>query len=529
MLHSVRSKIMLLGIAALVLSLGVALPLELLAGRQDSRLVAREELTGDVAELATALDVLQNGPEAERLIAALFRRLGQTEELYILDSQGAVVASTEAGRQGRPLSDSFRPLPEDLGALLSLTGPPVVRDLPSRAGPVTEVFAPLSGGRTLLAVLPPKTFATLRQLLLYHAIPPLLAAVLLLGTIIWVGLNRLVMRPLRLLAESSRKVASGEEEAAGIIPPELIPDDDVGEVLRLRNRMLERLESARHRLQDQLEQRTFELEVAHHVSGQLGHFNTDEQLLQEVLVQLSRVVPWEVAAGFLVEAGRARVWARSRNPVSAAAAAQLGGWLDELCRNEKWEHTTVLQGLWASVGWEVTDPAGPTVERLSSRLAFPLRVDAGFAGAVVLGSNQANAYAGHHQRIIRDVLERGLSAVGRVRHLVAAQARELETVLQGMSLGIVILDGSGAITYINRKGVECLARLGEPGHPSGGGLGTSRILDRLVSLEDPAAPGTASRINLEGSLQITLTPFGRSSGKQGGGHFVMIEETAREE
>jgi PAS domain-containing protein len=527
-LRTIRSKITILGIGALVLSLGISLPLEMLAGSRDSQVVARQESAADVVELAPAIDVLEANPDSAKLLGALFARLGRTEELYILDRAGRILTSTVDGARGKFLHEIRRPLPPDVDALLALTGPSAARTISSRAGTFTEVFARLGGGNTLLAVLSPQASAALRHVLLYHTIPPLFVGVLVLVGALWLGLNRLIMKPLRLLAESSERVVSQGEENAGIIPAELIPGDDVGEVLRLRNLMLQRLRSARRRLEEQLNQRTFELEVTHHLSGQIGHFSTDQELLEEVLVQLKPVVSWEVAAGFLVEAGQARVWARSQRPVSPEAVAQLESWLEQACLPEGASHVPVLRSLWESTGWQVSEPEGAVVDRLASCLAFPLQVDGGYVGAVVLCSVRTNAYAGHHHRIIRDVLEQGLGAVGRIRRLVAVQGRRLETVLQSMSLGVLILDPQGEITYINRKGTQHLARLEEPGETVGTHWRRSGVLAGLIG-EDGGSPDVRCRITAGGTLRVTLAPFTAESDEIRGGHLVMIEELGSSE
>jgi PAS domain-containing protein len=528
MLRTVRSKITLLAVAALVLSLGISLPLEVLAGRRNSQVVAQREFVADITELAPAIGALQGQPEAGRLLSVLFRRLARSEELYILDSTGAVLTSTVPGIEGRPLREIARTLPQDSTNLLAQGGPSVIRSVPARGGIATEVFAPLGGGNTLLAVLPPQASGALQHALLYHTVPPLLLGVLLLAGLLWLGLNRLVMKPLGLLAASSRNVASGDDEAAGMIPSELIPGDDVGEVLVLRNRMLQRLWEGRRRLEDQLNQRTFELEVTHRVSGQIGHYGTDQELLKEVLMRLNPVVSWDAVGGFLVEAGRARVWAQGRGRVTPEVAARIGGWLEEACRTGGCDHLPVLRSLWETTTWSVVGPTGPTVDAVGSHLSFPLQVAEGFAGAVVLCSVQPNAYAGHHQRIIRDVLEQGLGAVGRVRRLVAVQARELESVLHGMNLGVAILDEHGEITYINRMGMQRLARLEKPGKLAAAQWKRSEVLSSLLAAPGfDGSPDGASRAVVLGPLRITLAPFTGNPDSAPGGSLVLIEETSR--
>ncbi len=364
-------------------------------------------------------------------------------------------------------------------------------------------------------------------MLFYRAIPLLFLGVGLLTGILWLGLDRIIIKPLRLLSKSSEAVLSLDDESTGIIPPELIPDDDLGKVLRLRNLMLTRLQENRLRFEEELHQRTFELEVAHHLSGHIGYYSAYQDLLQDVLGLLHRVVAWEVAAGFVVETGQAQVWARSQAPITAAATEEVRHWLEETCLSAGSEHLQALRSLWKSVSWTVIDPSSPMLERLCSHLVFPLQAEDCFVGVVVLGASQQNAYAGHHARLIRDVLEEGLVAVGRVQRLVTAQTNRLESVLQSMSLGVLFLDTEGQLMYINKRGEEYLARLEETTNDIGMHWRQSLALSSLFALESPEKSlEVRTHRRSEKILRVIVAPFEAGSSEIQDGRMVIIEELA---
>ncbi len=528
MVLTVRTKIILLGIAALVLSLGISLPLEFLASRWLSERVARQEFIDDATELVPAIEVLWGQLRAGTLLQSVFARMPRGEQLYILDHAGEVLASTAGEMNGRKLVDIPYPLPVDIGSLLVAQGAANARTIPSRGGPITELFAHLSGGDTLLAVRSPQETLGLQHVLFYRTIPLLLIGAGLLIGMFWLGLERILVKPLRLMTQSSRSVLSLENEPAGIIPPELIPHDDLGEVLQARNLMLRRLRESRQKLEEELHQRTFELHIAHYLSGRIGYHSAYQDLLQEVLVHLNRVVAWDVAAGFVIEAGQARIWTRSQAPLTAAARAEVRLWLEEVCLSSAGiEYLQVLYGLWESNKWSVENSGSPSLERLGSHLAIPLQAESTFVGVVVLGAVQTNAYSGHHARLIRDVLEQGLAAVGRVRHLVAAQTRRFESVLQSMNVGVLFLDTEGRLAYMNKRGEECLAVLEEEVDDPGLHWREPALLGNLFPLGDAEKTlEIRTREQPERRFLITAVPFTADSAEIPEGYLVVVEEPA---
>jgi PAS domain-containing protein len=529
MIRTVRSKITFLGIAALVVSLGISLPLELLTNRWEAEQVGRDAFIEEITDLAPAVEVLRTAPGAKDLLHSVFAKLPREEQLYILNPSGAVVASSIAALEGKNLEEIPHPLPGDVKDLLAATGAPASRTVTSHGLTTTELFVHLGGGDTLFAVRSPQGAVQLQHILLYRTLPLLLFGVGLLSAIFWFGLGRIILKPLRLLSRSAEAVLSRNDESTGIIPSGLIPFDDLGEVLRLQNSMLKGLRQNRLRFEEELHQRTFELEVAHQLSGRIEYHTTYQDLVQEVLMHLHKVVDWDVAAGFVVERGQARVWSRSQVPLTTSATEEVRQWMEEACLSAGSEQLQILGGLWKSMDWRVVDPSGPKLERIRSHMAFPLQANHCYVGVVILGNSQPNAYADHHARVIRDVLEHGLISVERVRRLVRTQTKRLEYVLQNMSVGVLFLDTQGQLMYINRRGEEYLANLQETTNNIGGHWRQPLDLSNICDLEGSHKSlkvRTAQGLNK--ILRINVAPFEADSPEAPGGRILIIEELAAE-
>ncbi len=526
---NIRARVILLGAAAVALSLAFSLVLELLISSRESERIARQEFTQGTMELAPAVDALWGAPQGARLLHALFARLPQGEEVYLLDPSGRILASSRPQTEGGTAIPF--PLPRDAAALLGSSAGPQVRTVPAPGGPLTELFVHFRSGRALLAVRSPQLRAGLEKELFTRSLPLLALSLVLLAVTFWFGLQRIILTPLKLLADSSRRVLQGEDESRAIIPSSLIPGDEIGEVIRLRNSMLEKLRSSRLAAESELRQRTFQLEMANRLSDRLGRRVGYQELVQEVLHHLDTVVPWDAAAGFVVEAGQVRVWGRSRAPLAAGASAQVRDWLAAAAPGEG--EVRLLRELWPKVRWSILPaqeeaqeaPALQQIGQLRSRLIVPLKGEEGLAGAMVLGCQQERAYTAPQVRLMQEVIQHGVSAVERVRRVSTARSGQIEMALDSSGIGVVLLDAGGSVSFMNRRGDEYMAELEPPSRPGEEpSAGPPALLGKLPFAEAPARPLrlTTPRSPVRHlSVRVTALPAG--------GHALLIQEEAARE
>lgn len=94
-----------------------------------------------------------------------------------------------------------------------------------------------------------------------------------------------------------------------------------------------------------------------------------------------------------------------------------------------------------------------------------------------------------------------------------------------MSVGVVLLDPEGEITYVNRKGVQYLARLEEAAGIAGPRGRQSRTVAWLFeTVGTDGAPQLLYRETAAGKLQIMVIPFAVDSRDSRRGRLVIIEE-----
>src|SRR5262249_55047075 len=144
------------------------------------------------------------------------------------------------------------------------------------------------------------------------------ALVILLGLVMWFSLERLVLRPVVDLTQALERVTAGEFRAT--VP--VRSRDELGHVAMAFNRMTERLEEARHRVETEID-RSLEL---------MRRLRLNESLA--AAGKLSSSIAHEVGTPLNIIAGRAELMLRALPPDSPMRAA-LGGIAPQIDRTSR--------------------------------------------------------------------------------------------------------------------------------------------------------------------------------------------------
>lgn len=203
------------------------------------------------------------------------------EEMAVLDSEGRIVAHSEPTRFGTLAKDplSRRAVAGD-GFAWELGDERLRISAPSTSGlRWGTVTAQLSLERLHAQV------ASSRRTWLWTA----LALAQFLGVALVIGLNRLVIRPVRVLQETTRTL--GEGKLGVLVPP--LYGKELGELGESVNRMARALKAQRDNLEAAVEERTRELRDANvrleklaitdGLTGAFNHRRFQEALAQEVM------------------------------------------------------------------------------------------------------------------------------------------------------------------------------------------------------------------------------------------------------
>ena len=272
------------GIVAVALLVATALDL-----RRDEReslqeFHLRNEKVLQAIGVTVAVNIAQNDMGGlDTLVANLSESMRERDllELAVLDDTGRILAHSEAERFNTVATDAFsQAAVQTEGASWKREGGKVLISAPAisgiRWGTVTAVY---SLDRLEHQLQRTRLRLALTSLILF----------LIVGTILFLGLDRLVVRPVLTLQGAVRRM--GEGHLATRVPP--LRGSELGELTNVINRMASALQNERENLERAVAERTRELQEANArlerlavtdgLTGVFNHRRYQEALQAELL------------------------------------------------------------------------------------------------------------------------------------------------------------------------------------------------------------------------------------------------------
>lgn len=282
----IRGQLTLLvpGIVAVALALGTFLEVRREQRESIEDFRQRNEKVLQSIGLTVALNIAQNDMSGlDTLVAQLSESMRDRDltALAVLDDQGRILAHSEPERFNTIATDAF-----------SQTATQVEGVTWERQGNTFQISVPaVSGirwGTVTASYSLDRLSAQLQRTRLRLGVTSLVLF-LILGTILFFGLDRLVVRPVRTLQQAVRRM--GEGHLATRVPP--LRGSELGELTNTINRMASALQHERENLERSVTERTKELQEANArlerlavtdgLTGVFNHRRFQEQLQAEIL------------------------------------------------------------------------------------------------------------------------------------------------------------------------------------------------------------------------------------------------------
>ncbi|MBI2299226.1 MAG: PAS domain S-box protein [Armatimonadetes bacterium] len=142
----------------------------------------------------------------------------------------------------------------------------------------------------------------------------------------------------------------------------------------------------------------------------------------------------------------------------------------------------------------LVEPAGEGSEAaLASGFGVPLMQNGALAGLLYVAALQPQAFAELHVRVLYAFAASAADSMARVRGLFAGEMERLETIIESLPQGVILLDSGGEVLLANRHGRERLAML-------------SGDMDRVTRLGDRDLAGLV-REALGSGIDLVHTEF----------------------
>lgn len=228
-------------------------------------------------------------------------------------------------------------------------------------------------------------------------------------------------------------------------------------------------------LKKNIKEKTYELQVLYELSRKLGYTLSYDELLRLMAQHLYRAMKYDVVATLLAVGDTEKLVIYPARKLSDRLKENIQTELTEAFYKLGGKKLSRLQVLYK----QLMDKEGAEIESLGSVFQVPIMVteELKVIGLIFIGAEKEEAFTEEQIRLIYTIAHHASESIQRLRNLIDLEQRRLETILDFMREGIILLDKNKTVVYANPKGMQYIAELS--------GADQGEVLNRLgyVSVE----------------------------------------------
>lgn len=229
-------------------------------------------------------------------------------------------------------------------------------------------------------------------------------------------------------------------------------NDDVQEL----KRQLDELRRHNAELESQVRQRTFELEVLNDLSHQIGYSLDYDDLCSLILQHLHRAVPYAISGSFLLLDEPYDLFVQHTRPVSRALLDDVRQRMITTLSHMSGREIHPMQVRFRTEEVVGTEAVRLTVMAMESMFQVPLigGPQRDVVGLIFVGSEYPNAFNEGQVKILYTVANQASIAIQQLRALLASEEQRLESLIENLPDGVLMLDADRRIVLMNPSGRE---------------------------------------------------------------------------
>ncbi len=213
------------------------------------------------------------------------------------------------------------------------------------------------------------------------------------------------------------------------------------------------VESFSKGLEDKMKERTLELSILYEVSNAISYTLDYQTLLKLIMESLFKIVDYDICASLLFDS-------RTVNITIKPAYAESAGFIDEV-KNSLIDSTSTLTGesirkKHMSAFLIPTAPdAKPKEDRsfdeMRSFFNVPFVVRGKTIGMINVSSCKESAFSEDDVKLIYTIANQASNAIERLQAVITAEKSKMESMVESMTEGVIMIDERGEIAVLNPR------------------------------------------------------------------------------
>ena len=211
-------------------------------------------------------------------------------------------------------------------------------------------------------------------------------------------------------------------------------------------------------LEAKIKERTHELSVLYEFSNAISYTLDYQQLLKLVMESLFKIVDYDICVSLLFDKNVANVTVKPSYPESAKFIEEAKNAIvasTSMLTGEDIKRKHLTNFLIPSV-IDIKPKEGREFDKLRSSFNVPFIVQGKTVGMINVSSCRENVFGEEEIKLISTIINQASTAIERLRAVITAEKSKMESMVEGMTEGVIMLDEQGEIVVFNPQAKEML-------------------------------------------------------------------------
>jgi PAS domain S-box-containing protein len=219
------------------------------------------------------------------------------------------------------------------------------------------------------------------------------------------------------------------------------------------------LQNFNMRLAHHIHQRTFELETLHKLSQYVGYTLNYNELFSLMLSYIHYIMPYDIIGNIIIMDNLSELFIHSNRPISPTLKEEIKERFLKIFINISGEKTALNQININIIDGKGFDEKRVPIEELNSFLQAPIVIGKELVGLFFAATEQKEEFREAQIRFLYTIANYASQAIQRIKGILAIEQKRLESIIEGLSEGIILLDKKCRIIMANPNAKEYLSLL----------------------------------------------------------------------
>ncbi len=207
-------------------------------------------------------------------------------------------------------------------------------------------------------------------------------------------------------------------------------------------------------------ERTLQLQILYKLAQKLSYSLDYIEIFKLLLLYLYKILPYDIAGIFLFLESESYLFIKKSRPIEKNIINDFKNEIiTKFCKRtgKKVEIQNIQEKILTTTDYKKSPPL--LDKSLISLITVPLYENKNIIGFIFVGSSDKNVYSKEQYKILYTLANQAELSISRLKYLIKTEEKKLESIIEDIPVGLILLDKNYKILMLNRNSKKILTSL----------------------------------------------------------------------